>query len=108
MQKLGPLAGSFKSIRQNAIKQGLTNVLGSTGAVAVIINFNLESYEDDPVAFHNSLFSVFKEPATQIMEKAIVKEVFGQMGEHFESSGAFDFPTHMNFAKQLFRARVVQ
>ncbi len=108
MQRVGPSLGSFRSINQRAIKEGLSNVLGSSGAVAVIINFHLDAYEEDPRAFHKALSSVFKLQA-EILEKSIVKELYSQMGEHFsESYGAsFDFASHMNFARQLFSAKVV-
>ena len=107
MQQLGPPIGSFKSINHQAIKEGLSNVIGSSGAVAVIINFHLDVYEDDPFAFHKALTSVFRLQA-EILEKSIVKELYSKMGERFETSSVFDFATHMDFLKQLFRAKVVQ
>jgi len=106
MQRVGPANGSFKSITQKAIKQGLSNVLGSSGAVSVMVNFNLEAHEDDPIAFHNTLSSVFKAQA-EILEKSIVKELYALMGERFQSSPVFDFSNQMNFAKQLHRAKLV-
>lgn len=99
---------SFKTVREKAIKQGLANILGESGAMSVIFNFKLNAYENDPIAFHNSLLGVFKETATKLLEKAIIKELFAQMGQSFDSSSSFDFATHMNFAKQLFVARMVQ
>jgi hypothetical protein len=100
--------GSFKLIKQNAVKQGLSNILGVSGAVAVIVNFNLDAYDDNPVAFHKSLYSGFKSPATEILEKSIIKELYGQMGERFEFTSAFDFAATLNSAKDLFNIKKVQ
>jgi hypothetical protein len=107
MQKLGPPVGSLKWAQQNAVKQGLTNILGQSGAVSMIINFNLDAYEDDPVAFHKQLLSVFKTRAV-ILEKAIVKELYALIGEPFENIFDFDFATQIDRAKQLFKAKKVE
>ncbi len=99
MQKVGPLVGSLTWACQTAVKQGLSNILGVNGAVALIINFNLDAYEDDPVAFHKVLFSVFKDK-TVILEKSIVKEFYELMNERFQSTFAFDFAAQMKLAKE--------
>lgn len=104
--QIGSKDGTFNSIRRQAIRQGLSNVLGASGATATIINFGLDAYEDNPAAFHNSLHSLFKVPGTEILEKSIVKEIYAQMGERFNSSESFDYVTQMNFAKKLYGARL--
>lgn len=104
MQKLGPRTGGIRWAQQNAIKQGLSNILGLKGAVSMIINFNLDAYEDDPVAFHNVLFSVFQE-RSEVLEKAIIKELYGLIGEHFESPSDFDYATQMDLAKELMKKK---
>jgi hypothetical protein len=106
MQRVGSSRASFSLLRQDAIKNGLSNILGQSGAVAVIINFNLDTAEDDPKSFHVKLSSVFRHQA-EILEKAIIKELYSRLGEVFHSSESFDFATHMNFAKQLFSAKTV-
>ena len=73
-----------------------------------MINFNLDAYEQDPVAFHSVLFSVFK-GQSEILEKAIVKEFYSLMGEHYQTtSDVFDFASQMNLAKKLFRVKMEQ
>jgi hypothetical protein len=107
MQKVGPRIGGLKWARHNAIKQGLSNILGTHGAVSIIINFNLDAYEDDPEAFHKVLSTVFQSRA-EVLEKAIIKELYGLMGQHFESPSAFDFATQMNLANEHLSAKEVQ
>ncbi|MDH2899691.1 MAG: hypothetical protein PXY39_01845 [archaeon] len=107
MQKLGPPVGSLKWAQQNAVKQGLSNILGLSGAVSIIINFNLDAYEDDPAALHKLLVSAFKDHAV-ILEKSIMKEFYSLIGEPFESALVFDFATQLNSAKQLFEAKLVK
>jgi hypothetical protein len=101
MQKVGPQVGSLTWACQTAVKQGLTNILGLNGAVALIINFSLDAYEDDPAAFHNVLFSVFNSK-TEILEKAIVKEFYELMNDRFQQTFVFDFATQMKVAKEKF------
>jgi hypothetical protein len=104
MQKLGPPVGSLKWAQQNAVKQGLSNILGQSGAISLIINFNLDAYEDDPIGFHKLLVSVFKDRAV-ILEKAVVKEFYSLIGEPFETVFDFDFATQLNRAKQVLKAK---
>lgn len=108
MLQVGSKNATFNSIRREAIRQGLSDILGLSGATSVIINFNLDAYEDSPASFHNSLYSLFKVPGTEVLEKSIIKELYGLMGEHFDSSGTFDFGTQMNFAKKLYNAKATQ
>jgi hypothetical protein len=104
MLKVGPPVGSIAWARQNAIKQGLSNILGLSGAVSMIINFNLDAYEDDPSAFHNVLSSVFKGKA-EILEKSILKEFYESMNERFQSTFDFDFVAQMDAAEKLFQSK---
>jgi hypothetical protein len=104
MQRLGPPVGTLKWAQQNAVKQGLSNILGQSGAVSMIINFNLDTYEDDPVGFHKIMVKVFKDRAV-ILEKAIIKELYSLLGEPYESSFDFDYAAQLNRAKQLLEAK---
>jgi hypothetical protein len=104
MQKLGPPVGSLKWALQNAIKQGLSNILGQSGAISLIINFNLDAYEDDPAGFHRLMVSIFKDRAV-ILEKAVVKEFYALIGEPYETTFDFDYAGQLKRAKQLLEAK---
>ena len=100
--------GSFNSIRRQAVKQGLANILGASGAASVIVNFSLDAYEDNPAAFHRNLYDLFKDPGTEVLEKSIIMELYSQLGDRFESHGNFDYAAQMDFAKKIYLIKAVK
>lgn len=69
-------SSSFHNLLQQSVEEGLKNLLGDSASKAVLVNFKLL---DNLNRLHDVLSPVFKR-GTQILEKAIVKELYRNMG----------------------------
>lgn len=95
--------GSFSQIMNQSIVDGLANVIGKSGAQSVIINFHLGDSIMDPTTFHNAMVSAFQESGADLLEKAILKELYQKIGERFEPAfKPFNFTKEFESAKNLF------
>ena len=96
-----PSEDSFRSLEQRAIKEGLTNILGTGSAVAVIVNFNLDELSDDGPSLHRSLFGLFGTSATEVLEREIVRILYEKIGVSAPPSKKFDFVSALKRARQI-------
>lgn len=93
---------SFSQLIGESIIEGLTNLIGRSGSMAIIINFRLEEKIMDPRAFHEAMMSAMRESGAMILEKAILKEIHRKLGTRFEPALPFDFEKEFNATKRLF------
>jgi len=93
---------NFARILNNSIIEGMTNVLGKSGAESIMINWKLQDCMDKPSVFHNRLFSVLKEPGTGVIERAIVKDLFRAIEERYHESEEAGFENSIHLARRLF------
>ncbi len=105
MQTVRPNSNSFKAVEQKAIKQGLSNVLGLSSAISVMINFSLDELIDDLPAFHKTLHGLFGSPATEILEREIVKQIFTMLGEAYVAPRSFKFVSAVEQARKIFGSK---
>ena len=98
---------SFTKIYDESIRVGLTSIIGSSGAQAIYTNLNLQLCLDNPDDFHKSLFSLFKEYGTGLLEKAILKQLSSKIGENFDENAPFEYKVCLNRSKQFFNTKKI-
>jgi hypothetical protein len=106
MLTVRPNSNSFKAVEQKAIKQALSDALGLSTAVSLIINFSLDELIDDLPAFHKKLHGLFGSPATEILERQIVKQIFSQLDETYVAPRSFNFVSAVEQARKIFGRKV--
>ena len=94
---------SFHNLLEQSVRGGLKNLIGESASEAVLVNFKLLENLNE---LHGVLSPVFKQ-GTPTLEKAIVKEMFRNMGERYEqlSDKGFDYDLYVSFAKKMFEER---
>jgi hypothetical protein len=93
---------SFSYLMVESIENGLANVIGKKGSEAVIRNFGLKDKAVNPEAFHQAMVSAMRESGANVLEKAIIKEIYAKYGQRFNSGSSFEFGQEFNTAKDLF------
>ncbi|MHB8701801.1 MAG: hypothetical protein ACYC7D_12420 [Nitrososphaerales archaeon] len=78
-------------------------MIGESGTEAVLVNFKLF---ENLNRLHDVLSPAFKQ-GTPTIEKAIVKELYRNIGERYEkfSEKGFDYDLYVSFARNVFEER---
>jgi hypothetical protein len=72
-------------------EDALSNLVGKRGTEAVMINFKLKERIDNPATFHQALILGFKEASANILERAIIKEIYRTLNRVYEPIIPFNF-----------------
>jgi hypothetical protein len=94
----------FHQVLRECIEGGLRGVVGERGMKALLFRIESGQFIDNPEGFHRDLCLIFGEAAV-VLEKVIVKELFGKLGIEYEEKSDFHFPEYVKHAKELFVAR---
>jgi hypothetical protein len=96
---------SFHNLLEQSVRGGLQNLIGESASKAMLINFKLLDHQDQ---LHNILYPFFGQ-GTLTIEKAIIKELFGSIGERYEhfSGTNFDYQLCVSFARKIFEEKKV-
>ena len=99
-------SSSFHNLMEQSVRGELKNLIGESASEAVLVNFKLL---ENLNRLHDILSPVFKQ-GTPTLEKAIVKEMFRNMGESYEqlSDKGSDYDLYVSFAKKIFEERRVR
>jgi len=102
-EQLSSLA-NFSVVLRDAVKKGLTVVLGETGAKATLFHLNLSGSDyEDPAKFHRKLQELFT-AGTPSLEKIIVSELDETLKSPLRSIQESGFVKSVLDAKRAFIA----
>ncbi len=62
----------------------------------------------NPKATHQALVPAFKERGSEILEKAVTKELFRRIDERYEPGESFSYERQFSHARELFVARQIK
>ncbi|MDA4130412.1 MAG: hypothetical protein OK457_06540 [Thaumarchaeota archaeon] len=99
---------SFAEIMRNSIREGLGGVIGKSGMEAVYINFKLNDCLMNPKATHASLLPAFKDHGSEILEKAVMKELYRKINERYEPDLPFSYEALFHKARKLFVGKQIK
>jgi hypothetical protein len=82
----------------------LKKLLGE-GGVKAVLNYLRSVQLDNPRELHIKLSSVFGK-GTEILEKAVVKELYRRLNLDYEEEERFDFERYVNYARSFLAGRL--
>lgn len=95
--------GDFAQVFEDSVRAGLNNVLGQSGASAVLIHLQMVNDLLDPSEFHKSLLKLFGPQGTLSLERAVLKELITRLRRPVplpKSLDGFDFSTLIRVIKE--------
>jgi|SRR5579862_4936579 len=98
---------SFAEVIRESFREGLSALIGKSGMEAIYINFKLQDHLMNPKATHASLIPAFKVHGAEILEKAVMKEVYRRINERFESGDVFSYEVMFNRARSRFVSKQI-
>jgi len=101
LQKQGE-EDSFVLVMSESLREGLSGVIGKSGMEAVFYNFKLKDRLMNPKLTHETLLPAFKERGTEILEKAVMKEVFRRINSQYIFDGEFSYEEMFHRARRAF------
>jgi hypothetical protein len=101
LQKQGE-EDSLVLIMSESFRGGLSGVIGKSGMEAVFYNFKLKDRLMNPKLPHEALLPAFKERGTEILEKAVMKEVFRRIDSQYVCDGEFFYEEMFHRARRAF------
>jgi hypothetical protein len=100
---------SFAEIMKQSFREGLSGVIGKSGMEAVFFNFKLDGNLMNPKAIHASLLPAFKEHGAEILEKAVLKELYKRIDVQFaQGTEDFRYEEMFNRARAVFVAKQIR
>ena len=98
-RSLGSPVRSFQLVFHEAVTEGLTEVLGSSGARATFFHLRL-NVSADANGVHEGLLRMFGDGA-RCLESSILRNLYARIGSTFSSEESKTFAGHVSAAKRL-------
>lgn len=92
----------FDFIFCQSVLGGLKSILGEDGKKAVVKNYNLLLLIDYPEYVHHVLVSVFEESGAEVLERAILNELYARIDEVLPEGRRGAFLAYVNLARNLY------
>ena len=90
----------FDSMIKESVRQGLSYTLGANGFGVIQNRLNLEASVNQPGKLHDALVSIFQEPGASVLEREIVRRLYGLVGERFVETPGFTFESYVEEARK--------
>jgi hypothetical protein len=90
----------FDSMVKESVRQGLSYTLGTNGYDVIQRRLNLEASVNQPGKLHNALVSIFQEPGASVLEREIIRRLYGLVGERFVETPGFAFESYVEEARK--------
>ena len=75
--------------------QGLRLTLGAGGLEVLLKRLDIETAVSQPAQLHNLLSSIFQEPGASVLEREIIRRLYGLVGERFVETPGFTFESYV-------------
>jgi hypothetical protein len=85
---------------KESVKQGLKFTLGASGLGVIQKRLDIETAATYPGQLHLMLTSIFQEPGASVLEREIVRRLYGLVGERFVETPGFAFESYVEEARR--------
>lgn len=93
---------SFNELFGQSVVVGLTNILGKSGAEAILKNIGLGPFPTDPEGVEAGLVAVFQKAGARAIERQILKVLFDRVSERFLDETGDDFAKQVDEVRRRF------
>jgi hypothetical protein len=90
---------------KQSVLEGLRYSLGEGGVTVLQRRFDLETVATQPDKLHSMLHSLFENTGGSVLERAVIKQLYENIGERFVESSCSSLQSCIEGAKEIFKAQ---